>query len=295
VKKALRNYITYSAVLCMLLFVCCQANKKADMVIFSYDRPLQLYALLESMHAYSDGLQAVNVVFRVSSDRFLQAYQRVQTDFPGVDFLLQESSNDFKPLTLKATFESPNEHVIFAVDDIIVKDFIDLSECIDLLEKYNAWGFYLRLGRNLSRSYACNRKQPLPPLVELESGVLKWHFSQGRCDWRYPHTVDMTLYKKSDIRTALQGINYKNPNEFESIWAAKRPGRSFGLCFEHSKIVNVPLNRIQTVFCNRCMDSLSTQELLAFFEQGKKIDIKALFAVTNKSAHMDYRPIFVER
>ncbi len=273
----------------------CDAPQKADMVIFSYDRPMQLYALLESIQLYMIGLGTVEIIFRASDDRYTQAYEQVQQDFPTAVFTRQgeKPREDFKPLTLTASFESPNEYIIYAVDDIIVKDFIDLGVCIDMLEKTQAWGFYLRLGANLTECYSCRAQQPVPVHVMVCDDVLMWKFSQGSWDWRYPHTVDMTLYRKSDIEKDVRELNYTAPNSFEAGWACRRPARETGLCYEQSKIVNLPLNRVQNDMQNRYMNFLTAQELLERFQKRERINIRTLFKLANKGAHTEYEPVLV--
>jgi hypothetical protein len=68
-----------------------------------------------------------------------------------------------------------------------------------------------------------------------------------------------------------------------------------GLCYEQTKIVNIPLNRVQTDWNNRHMNSYTTAQLLDIFNSGMKIDIKPLFHVVNRAAHMEYIPTFITR
>jgi hypothetical protein len=267
------------------------------MVIFSYDRPMQLYALFESIQLYMTGLGTVQVIYRATDDRYAKSYEQVAQEFPTAIFIKQGQNprEDFKPLMLKASFESPNEYLIYAVDDIIVKDFVDLGICIDLLEKTQAWGFYLRMGKNLSECYSCNAAQPVPQLVNVQDDVLMWQFARGTWDWHYPHTVDMTLYRKSDVEKDIRAINFSAPNSFEGAWACRWPARPCGLCYGQSKIVNLPLNRVQNDAQNRHMNFLTSQELLERFEKGERINIFTLFKIENKGAHMEYAPAFVCR
>lgn len=289
----------YSLLLVCMIFNFQIKAKNADIVIFSYNRPLQLYALLESIETYIKDIGQSYVIYRTSDDAYSTAYDEVKWKFNDVHFIQQGTNpySDFKALTLKAAFESPNDYIIFAVDDIIVKDFIVISECIELLEKYNAYGFYLRMGKNLTECYAENCLQTLPPLRNLENAVYAWQFSQGNHDWCYPNTVDMTLYRKKDIEVFVRSCNYKSPTTFEGEWAAHwhKISHQIGLCFENSKIVNLPLNCVQQEWKNRNQNYLTPDQMLAIFNARNKIDIKPLFKIKNKAAHMAYEPIFIER
>lgn len=272
---------------------------RADMVIFSYDRPLQLYALLESIEKYVSGLGRIVVLYRNSNEQFDAAYQAVFNRFASVQFLHQgtNAQADFKTLTIHATFATPNPHIIYAVDDIIVKDFVDMSECIRLLEKNNAYGFYLRLGKNLTECYTMgNRAQRVPECRRVKHNVYEWRFSNGECDWNYPNTVDMTLYRKKDIEQYVRHLHYTTPNTFEGEWAGRGPHvmNRTGLCCRVSKIVNLPLNRVGE-FGNTHMNFMQPAEMLQLFEQGKKIDIKPLYKIHNKGAHTAYIPTFIDR
>lgn len=272
---------------------------KADIVIFSFDRPMQLYALLESMQLYMTGLGDKTVIYRASSQEFAQAYDMVRTTFEQVRFVRQgeNPSADFKPLTLRAIFDSPNQHIIFAVDDIMVKDRVNLTECINLLEKTRAYGFYLRMGTNLTECYSESCKQLLPPLKQIAPGVFLWHFANGKSDWRYPHSVDMTLYRKKDIEWDLKILDYRSPNVLESNWAGRGGAimHRAGLCYAQTKIINIPLNCVQDVWNNRHMHNYSPAQLLEIFNNGMKIDIKPLYQVNNRAAHMEYIPTFITR
>lgn len=270
----------------------------ADMVIFSFDRPLQLYALLESVEKYMQGLGEVVVIYRASDDQYKAAYAEVGNNFPSVRLVTQGQNprGDFKPLTLDAVFNTPSRYIIFAVDDIVMTDDADLSKCIELLERTGAYGFYLRMGENLNYCYSCNQPQRVPDITPVEGDVLSWTFSQGELDWGYPNTVDMTVFRKKDIEPLFRNLDYKAPNTLEGNWSCHAGSTMHrqGLCFKNSKMVNLPLNRVQNEWVNRSMD-ITPLELLKRFEQGFKLDIAPLFQIRNRSAHMEYEPTFIAR
>jgi hypothetical protein len=274
------------------------AQQKADLVIYSFDRPMQLYAFLESAQHYMCDIGQVVVIYRTSGSNYDASYELVKSSFPCVHYLKQGSKpqSDFKPLTLQAVFDTPSAYVVFAVDDIIVKDYIHCADDIQLLEQHNAYGFYYRLGTHLSYCYTMNVTQAVPPLTHVADGIYAWQFAQGQHDWGYPNTVDMTLYRKKDIESFFKHGNYNSPNTLEGRWAGQAGSimKRIGLCYASSKMVNLPLNRVQHDYPNRSME-LSAQELQTFFEQGLKIDIKPLACVANISAHMEYEPTFIQR
>src|SRR5262249_11647630 len=152
---------------------------------------------------------------------------------------------------------------------------------------------YLRLGRNLTACYPLNCQQKLPSLKEVEDGIFAWQFHEAEHDWGYPNNVDMTLYRKKDIKVMLNHIEYKRPNSLEGRWASLSSIvlNKVGLCFDTSKIVNVPLNKVQDEYNNRAMNFMTTEQFLNIFNTGKKIDISLLYKIENESAHIDFIPM----
>ncbi len=274
-------------------------NKDPDLVIFSFDRPLQLYAFLESTEKYVKGLGQVLVIYRCSAEKFREGYGKVQQRFKDVKFLQQgkEPAKDFKPLFLKATFESPSAYVLFAVDDMIVNKPVDLHQCVELLEQTGAYGYYLRLGSHVDYCYMRNADQKIPPSWEIGKGIFAWQFKQGEYDWKYPCSVDMSIYKKSEIEEVLKKNDYHNPNLLESQWALKARYNKMGLYFNEAKVVNVPLNMVNesNIWGNRQMKSLTVHELLEKLQAGLKIDISPFFHVNYRSPHIDEEVVFVPR
>jgi glycosyltransferase involved in cell wall biosynthesis len=273
-----------------------QDKRGVDLVIFSFDRPMQLFSALESIQRYLSGYQNLTVLYRVSDLRFDAAYNLVKTAFPQVRYIKQSDTprKDFKPLLLRAVFDTPAEYIVFGVDDMIIKDFVDLSFCRQMVEKTRAYGFYLRFGRHIQQSYLFQKPQAVPPSVGLNNGVFAWDFRKGESDWSFANNLDMTLYRKSDLKKWLTELNYKHPNSLEFLWAQHPSDNRIGLYFEHSKMVNLPLNIVHPSDCPH-MNFMTAEELLVKFNQGFKIDIEPLFQVDNPSPHYDYVPEFIPR
>ncbi|HVW98901.1 MAG TPA: hypothetical protein VHA52_00440, partial [Candidatus Babeliaceae bacterium] len=60
-----------------------------DLIVFSYNRPLQLYALLESVQRYVSNLNIIHVLCRISNSQYKKAYQELETFFPKARFIYQ--------------------------------------------------------------------------------------------------------------------------------------------------------------------------------------------------------------
>jgi hypothetical protein len=259
---------------------------------------MQLHAFLTSVQKHVHGLKQLFVLYRTSDGRFEQAYDRVIHAFPAVTFVKQNQPEpqSFKPQLLKLMFERAYApYIMFGVDDIVVTDDVDLTSCVTALEKTGAFGFYLRLGKNITRCYtlAIETDFALPPLTPVPNGMYTWQFDTGPYDWNYPTSFDMTVYPVKALKDAFTALEYWSPNSLDTFWHAHAGvGRLWGLCFEHSKMVNIPLNIVQENKLDRNMNAFSTEELLEEFMSGVRIDVDLLCHYDNKSPHVHQIPPF---
>ena len=299
-------------------------KKQADLIIFSYDRPMQLYSFLESIQINVKNLASISVIYRVSNAEYETGYEIVKKTFNDVKYFKQENepAKNFKQLLLKATFEQAThrdaahrdvahrdvarDYFMFGVDDIIVTDEVDVSKCIDLLEKEKAYGFFLRLGKNITRCYTINKNCGVPTELaqiskeaEVLDNVFTWCFNKSDGDWSQPASTDMTIYRKSDFKDWFYAFNFTNPNNFEGYWIGASDKTKSGLCYETSQIVNIPINIVQELKWHRSMNFLSPEDLLEIFLDGYKIDIQDVKTYVqknrNEAPHMEYVLKFIPR
>lgn len=275
-----------------------EARYQVDIVAFSYDRPMQLYAFLESLQLYGKNTGQQTVIYRARDDAFEVGYDIVKKAFPDVHWIKQDHKkalDEFKAQLLQATFNSPSEHIAFAVDDIICKEPFDFNEAIVALARTKAHAFFYRLGDHITHCHTMNIPHKIPPLQKVYSDIYTWTFKEGNGDWNYPNSVDMVVYKKSRIKSLLTDLKCTFPNDFEAAWACKADHNLKGLCHQRTKIVNIPINIVSTSYSNRNMNAYSTEELLALFLEGNKIDISKLQGITNASPHIDFNVEFIPR
>lgn len=277
-----------------------EQDDRADLIAFSYNRPMQLYALLESVETRASHLRKIAVIYRTDSP-FQKGYEIVQKRFPTVYFAKQSIApqTDFKPMVLDllfGDFGNGADYVVFAVDDIILTDTVNLKEGIEILKETGAYGLYYRLGPNINYFYMLNRPQSPPPFTDAGKGYLSWEFEKAKDEWAYVNTVDFTLYFKGDLEEALKGIAFRNPSELEGHWAPLGTRKQLGICCQRSKMINIPLNIVAKVeWVNRASHLYSAESLNALFLAGLKIDIEAFYQVLNRSVHVDYSPDFIPR
>lgn len=276
-----------------------KTSSKVDLVIFSFDRPMQLYALLESSDRYFTGLNSIHVIYRSSNDEFSAAYDIVKLKFPFAYYYKQSAKkdgSDFKKLLLDAAFgkKAKARYIMFAVDDMIVTNFVDLKACVSAMRKQRPWFFSLRLGKNIHLDTVLNIPSPPPKRKSLGKQMFSWKFSNGKGAWNYPNTVDMTIYRKKDVRDFLKEGRYTNPNTLEGAWSLQPCKRKTGLAFNSSKAVNIPLNVVNPYWTSSHMQ-ISPHELLERFKKWEKIDINALYKLKPYATHMPVSLSFVKR
>lgn len=275
--------------------------KKTDIIVFSYNRPLQLFAYLESATTLIRGFDKIIVLYRADDSEYEASYRQVQQVFNNVIFVKQNNKKSYKNFKTNVCNiierQSKQDYIVFAVDDIIVCENIDLHDCIrHLKNNADAVGFYLRLGENISESYSLSIKNILLPVFQkIRPNILKWQFRGSADEWNYPHSLDMTVYKKSYVIGPLKYLKYQAPNSLEGRWSVLAPTEPYGLCYTHSKIVNIPLNLVQSEWGSKHMSMLSAETLLILFQAGLKINTEKLVSIKNKSPHIDYLPSFIPR
>lgn len=273
-------------------------SKCVDMLVFSYDRPMQLDVFLGSLKKYCSGLDSCYVLYRSTSSAFDCGFDKVRARYPEVKFVKQgkNPSEDFKPLVLDIIFKKTlNEYIVFGIDDMVAKDFCDFEHCIKLLEKHNAYAFYLRLGLHIAECYSARKPQKLPSFANIEDEACKWCFKNGNYEFGYPNDLSMALYKKSTIKSDLYHLSYSTPNSLEGGWARLANLNEYGLFFRKSKMINLPINKVQKDNANHHMNLHSAHDLLKRYMDGYIIDTRPLHQIRNIGACIEWHPTFIKK
>jgi hypothetical protein len=267
-----------------------------DLIIFSYNRPLQLEALLYSTKKRIKHIHNIHVLYREKGAAFIDAYQPIIDEYPEIYFHKQElPPSDFKPMLTDIINNSEATYICFAVDDILITEDIDMHLCTQALDKTNAYGFYLRLGTNITYSYNYNISLDVPTLTPVDDDIYMFNFKGNKSYWAYPNTVDMTIYKKELLQHVFASLPFSSPNTLEGNWHRIAELDTTGLCFSHSKMINTPLNIVQEDWYNKNESSYTAEALLDIWQQGLRIDIEDIHKLNNNSAHISYIPIFIRR
>lgn len=264
-----------------------------DIVIFSKNRPLQLYSFLESMEHYTDvrGSAEVSVIYKYD-DEYSRSLDEIRERFSSVRFVKQ---GDFKS-DLSSCLSGDNRFCTFFVDDIVFKRKFSFEEtCTVLSSNPGILTFSMRMGLHLNFCYPTRESQPIPDGF-TQQGFFIWDWKLGQGDWSYPISVDGHVFRKDDFCSWLRMIEFTNPNQLEDrlqfVKSLNFPSRC--ICNTASSIVNLPINRVQNEYKNRS-EQVSPEVLKQHWDDRKKIDFLKLSNINNNSAHFPTKIELMER
>ena len=228
----------------------------ADIIICA-QQPENLNATLTSIDACISNTGALWVLYEDGNKEMGEALTQLVSDFPNVHFC-QINARELKERFLQVTNYLSHDYIILCNDRCIVKGIIDVAQCIDLLEKTRAYGFYLALGKNITQTQMLAREQNQPLMLELGSGLFAWKLKHGEFDWHKAHNMCMTLYKKETIMHCLEDGIFDSLDAFEHVWSHYFfDAEAIGLCFSTSKVVMRPKISSYKTLCLAAYDLFS--------------------------------------
>lgn len=269
-----------------------------DLIVFSCNRPLQLYASLETLKKQTKNLANTFVLYRVDNKVYDDAYNEVKNDFPEVVFVKQGSNprQDFRPLLMKCFDATSSRFIVFSVDDSVITEAFDFNDCEEALGKTGAYAFYTRLGKNITSNSFSDIPLRVPTLTQVTGLAYQFIFDQENgIDWNYPHSLVMAIYRKADIRDFCAHNGYSSPNTMEAHWAGFPPKNRLGLCFEKATNAMIPLNLVQTDWHNLSFNYYSTEALLKKWQEGLKMDVSRVYGLIYNVSNVDFHPDFIKR
>jgi hypothetical protein len=267
-------------------------------VLFSLDRPIQVYATLESYFKYIKNPAPIYVIYSVSDEKYLPAYKDLKEVFKDKPvYFIKETK--FRDTLIEVLGSLKEDSMFFLVDDdIFVKEY-DLKE----LDKFNPLEeiVSLRMAPYYTRSYTMDVDQ-LPPKHLKESvqhkDMLEWDWSHEESDneWAYPMSVEMHLFDTKEITAMTKSLNFKAPNTYEGMLMMyrSRVEKRKGLCYKQQLIFNNPCNKVQVENDNIAGD-ITPEFLLDKWNEGLKIDLVPFHHIQTNAPHAE-RPLqFIKR
>ena len=261
-----------------------------QIIIFSKDRPLQLDGLLESIDKYEVYGENISydILYHCSSKKYDHAYKKLLSRYTK-NKIVFHSEKLFKQDLIEIINNSSASKVMFLCDDDLFVEKIDFDSLLPLNCKELVPS--LRLGENISYSFAANSKQDTP-IFEIINSInndefICWPWIEYGYEWGYPLSVNGHIFNKNEIQIMANVIEYNGPNSFES--GIQYFNSSFkkrrGICFRNPKIINIPFNLVQNEAKNRKLN-YSAEHLLGCFNNGYEMDIDKYSTIYNNSVHL---------
>jgi hypothetical protein len=250
-------------------------SKGLEGVVFSKDRPLQLYTLLETYNNLVENPVKLTVIYKASTKKYDEAYKKVFSLLRGgkTKFSFVKESQSFK-VTLNSILRRIKiKNIFFLVDDIIFIRKIDLSLAASLDTKQ--YILSLRHSPHLKRSYTSNMEQKPPKLNYSKNFIdmkeFRWFAEKN--EWSNPYSVDGHILSLAEIYAISKFSSYSGPNSFEYVISSFNALciSKQGLCYNESKILNLPINRVQNESKNTS-GFISTNYLLKKWNENMSID-----------------------
>lgn len=221
-----------------------------DILIFSKDRACQLDLLLRSLkHRFREWQEAsITVLYTYSNADLGRGYELVRAEHPKFEYRCElETAACFRELTLGVI--GRNEHLAFLVDDDVFRaDFT--TDCVEyemFASDPQIMCLSLRLDPNMDYCYPRNRPMRAPRFA----GALRWEWRAAEHDWGYPMSLDGHVFRSAEIVPLIRSIEFHDPNSLEAALANSPLGNPEMICFARSKLVNLPINRVQDTVRNR--------------------------------------------
>ena len=263
-------------------------NKQINLIegiIFSKDRPIQLFALLESYYKNCLDPKPLNIIFNASNLNYKNAYDDIANTYKQYPIIFIQE-DDFRKTLINSLGKIISKYVFFLVDDDIFTRQFSFNDFFSIPNHKN-FIFSFRLGANLKYCYTKAQNQNLPYFRKIDK-FISWDWSNGEHDWNYIFSVDGNIYSSRVIYEMAKLIPFKAPNSFEANMNVFRYifRRKKGLCYPESVLVNLCLNRVQNEVNNIAGD-ISVSELLEIWRQNKKINTNHFEGISNISAHIE--------
>jgi hypothetical protein len=269
-------------------------------IIFSKDRPMQLHLLLESILTNFDVEDfKLNILYKASNDEYNRGYNTVRDLFPQFTYKKEES---FKEDVL--SFFNDSEYTVFFTDDDIIYKYLKITkdEMQNIFSFSDAICFSLRLGLNTTNCYTMQRLNKIEYYkthsfyhdITLIESIISWKVKDGTNDYAYPMSVDGHIFKTDFIKNLCEVLDYSNPNLFEAMLSNFGRSEMIISSYEHSKLVNSPINRVQETFQNLSglKYKYTSEDLNEMYLDGVTLDFKKMNFEEINGCHQEIRPIF---
>ncbi|MCB1081554.1 MAG: glycosyltransferase family 2 protein [Chlamydiia bacterium] len=200
---------------------------KADVVIFSEDSPLHLYATLESLYSHVRDINSVYVLYEGSDPEFQRAYLNLSNEFHTAQFLniCDFPGHDLQSLLTKVLENKrhASPFVLFATDRLIFDESVRFHDAIEAMEKTHADHFLITF-----------ETQAMPQTKAIPLGEGIYAYQLGAIGAGHPFCLSLCR------KTLFHNLKATDLPSFKSQWKEKQTPHAVALFFEERK--TLPLN-----------------------------------------------------
>lgn len=257
-------------------------------IVFSKDRALQLHSLLCSLREKISTPVKLFILYATSSGRHADAYNQVLS-IHQKDIAVTIHEISFRDQLIELLGNIDTDRLFFLVDDIVILREISFG----MISGLSTISFVpsLRMAPHLDYCYTFAQKQSVPKEIEniiSSNEFFCWRWKDGVFDWRYPLSLDGNIFDTGEIKSIIESCSFKAPNSLESALQEYLPIflPRYGICWKKSRIINIPLNKVQEENNNVC-GGCHQDELLKYWENGFEIDYERFFDIVNRSTHQE--------
>lgn len=266
-----------------------------QIIIFSFNRALQLDALLTSIKKFWNNTgYKLTVLYNTTNSDFQKGYELLQSKYSDCHFIKETNyktgypisnyfswfnlkkiikykhcrytKSNFRDLLIKIISESSCEQVMFLTDDsIFIREVEIKKEILNWINQNpNQHSFSLRLGTSIN----------IPPigLPTPEDNIISWTYPQyiKYKNWGYRFSVDGHIYSKKIILRLITRIIFNNPSTLEAHlydYSVRHRLLNKGKTCTKPFLLSFPINMVQTIENNESL-GISTKMLNDYFLKG---------------------------
>lgn len=244
-------------------------------VVFSKDRALQLYTLLSTYFEKVKNPAPLSIVYSASTEAHAKAYAEIEEALHGcsVEIVFIRETGEFRESLLRVLNGIRVKNIFFLVDDIVFIRQMNLEEAADM-DPFSSI-LSLRHSPHLRRSYtaAVNQMPPNFSPSKISPDLLEFNWFEQGNEWSDPWSLDGQILSTAEVRVLTRLSDFKAPNTYESALKTFNDvmeGRT-GMCYSESKILNLPINRVQSEALN-LSGNISPEFLLEQWNKGMMLD-----------------------
>jgi len=245
-----------------------------NIIIFSKNRAPQLDLFIRSMKYFFPGYcrhKDIHVLYTYSNDFFKEGFGKVISRHPEIHYVL-ETQGEFKKDVINLVKED-RYFTLFFVDDNVFKNHFTIycEEVREFASKEDIACVSLRLYPQICYSYTMNVSIKKPTFIEGNLHIWDWREADIGY-WSYPMSLDGHLFRTERILPLIKFLDYNNPNTLEGSLANNSFDLPYMICFNDSKIINIPANKVQDANNNR-HGNISADQLNERFLKGFKLSL----------------------